>query len=998
MKRTQVWAKRTRVALASLKRVIQESRQFRARIEAPESETDLSSGRFTPAALAENPRDAESLDVWGFKDTRFFINSNGNVELSGDRYALSGNELPKLLPWIEKILGMSIEARDSRVSHYPPSLPAPVKNRGFLQRIAAICKPDQYTDDGPLRLRHGHGHTQEEMYMVKYGRVHRIPDLVVYPENEAQVVALVAAASDENVCLIPYGGGTNVTEALRCPEDETRMIVSVDMRRMNRILWIDPVNRMACIEAGAVGRHIVSQLAEHGYTMGHEPDSVEFSTLGGWIATHASGMKKNKYGNIENIVVDMNVVGAAGLVTRSSAGPRESVGIDPRLWLFGSEGGLGIVTQAIVKLFPLPAVKNYGSVLFPTFEDGVHFMYELSQQSAWPASARLVDNLQFQLSMALKPADKEPSVWRTRKSNLQKLYVTRLKGFDPDRMVACTLVFEGEAAEVAEQESMVYELARRHGGMKGGGENGERGYQLTFGIAYIRDFMMNHYLMAESFETSMPWTSVLSLCENVKRRIAEEHAARKLPGNPFVTCRVTQLYKTGAVVYFYCAFYARGVENPDQVFNEIEHAARDEILKCGGSLSHHHGVGKLRRQYMPQILSPAGLAWKNGMKQAVDPQNIFGVGNQALEAPRRAAPMTALKIGFWRRLWLALTGWFRKAPPPESRAHAAAVAAAPEAPKALPAAVRAPEPALRDANGTSPDRSPPSAAVAVVNASGPSQARLIAPSLNLQEANKPRDNYFRDRVFVVTGASSGIGRSLVIALARKGARVVAMARSEDRLRELQMRTNQWIVKGDVSIEADCRFAVESAVREFGRLDGVIHNAGISMRGLAEDTDLSVIHSLLGTNFFPLVYFFQSAIPHLRQSRGHFVGVSSMMGHFATQMRSGYCASKHAVQGYLNSIRLETAADGVHVMGVAPGFVRTEITRRALNNQGEAHAEESHNTAGGMSPEEVATWILRGIEQRKREVYPARFRERAGLALSRLTPAVLDRIILKSSVT
>lgn len=991
MKRTQVWAKRTRVAFASLKRVIQESRQFRARIEAPDSETDLSSGRFTPAPLAENPRDAESLDVWGFKDTRFFINSNGNVELSGDRYALSGNELPKLLPWIEKILGMSIEARDSRVSHYPPTLPAPVKNRGFLQRLAGICKADQYTDDGPLRLRHGHGHTQEEMYMVKYGRAHRIPDLVVYPENEAQVVEIVKAAGEENVCLIPYGGGTNVTEALRCPEDESRMIVSVDMRRMNRILWIDPVNRMACIEAGAVGRHIVSQLAEHGYTMGHEPDSVEFSTLGGWIATHASGMKKNKYGNIENIVVDMNVVGAAGLVTRSSAGPRESVGIDPRLWLFGSEGALGIVTQAVVKLFPLPEVKHYGSVLFPTFEDGVHFMYELSQQSSWPASARLVDNLQFQLSMALKPADKEPSVWRTRKSNLQKLYVTRLKGFDPDRMVACTLVFEGDASEVAEQETMVYELARRHGGMKGGGENGERGYQLTFGIAYIRDFMMNHYLMAESFETSMPWTSVLSLCENVKRRIAEEHAARKLPGNPFVTCRVTQLYKTGAVVYFYCAFYARGVENPDQVFNEIEHAARDEILKCGGSLSHHHGVGKLRKQYMPQILSPAGLAWKNGMKHAVDPQNIFGAGNQALEAPRRTlSHATAVQTSIWKRLWLALTRWFRKSPRAED-AHVPASYgnATASAPVHTHAAAPAPTPAASVA---------PSA-IAVVNAgSGPSQARLIAPNLNLQEANKPRDNYFRDRVFVVTGASSGIGRSLVIALARKGARVVAMARSEDRLRELQMRTNQWIVKGDVSIEADCRFAVEAAVREFGRLDGVIHNAGISMRGLAEDTDLSVIHSLLGTNFFPLVYFFQSAIPHLRQSRGHFVGVSSMMGHFSTHLRSGYCASKHAVQGYLNSIRLETAADGVHVMGVAPGFVRTEITRRALNNQGEAHAEESHNTAGGMSPEEVANWILRGIEQRKREVYPARFRERAGLALSRLTPAVLDRILLKSSVT
>src|SRR5260370_35794724 len=137
------------------------------------------------------------------------------------------------------------------------------------------------------------------------------------------------------------------------------------MRRMNSILWIDSENRMGCIEAGAVGRNIAAQLKEYGFTPGHEPDSIEFSTLGGWIATHASGMKKNKYGNIEDLVLGVKVATSLGELSRGAILPRESVGADPRRWIFGSEGNLGIVTSATVKIFPLPEVQKYGSTIFP---------------------------------------------------------------------------------------------------------------------------------------------------------------------------------------------------------------------------------------------------------------------------------------------------------------------------------------------------------------------------------------------------------------------------------------------------------------------------------------------------------------------------------------------------------------------------------------------------------------------------------------------------------
>ena len=166
--------------------------------------------------------------------------------------------------------------------------------------------------------------------------------------------------------------GASVTEALRCPENEKRMICSVDMRRLNRILWIDPTNRMACVQAGAVGRNLMAQLAEYGLTMGHEPDSVEFSTLGGWIATHAGSMKKNKYGNIEDLVLDVNVVTPTGRLERKGACAPASIGfVDAKRTVLGSEGRLGIIHASGGQALPLPEAQHYGSILFPDFETGV---------------------------------------------------------------------------------------------------------------------------------------------------------------------------------------------------------------------------------------------------------------------------------------------------------------------------------------------------------------------------------------------------------------------------------------------------------------------------------------------------------------------------------------------------------------------------------------------------------------------------------------------------
>lgn len=581
-----------------------------------------------PEPLKPAADETESFENWGFQDTRFAINKKGHATVLGSRYELSGKELPRLLPWIRETLGIELDPADVHRNSYPTAIPEPVEAPEFITEIRRFLNEDQISSDGENRLRHGHGHTQEEMFAIKHFGIKRIPDLVVYPENEQQVAELIKIAGAHAVSLIPFGGGTNVTDALRCRENEKRFVVSVDMRRMNRVLWLDTENMMARIEAGAVGRHIMEQLAKYGFTMGHEPDSVEFSTLGGWIATNASGMKKNKYGNIEDLVLDVTVAASDGRLERKTPAPRESVGSDLRRLMFGSEGTLGIITSAVVKLFPLPEAQVYGSVLFPTYEDGFEFMRELMRASTPPASVRLVDNLQFQFGLALKPASTGLKVL---KSNFEKFFVTKIKGFEPDKMVACTLVFEGAHREVEQHQREVYRIAEKHRGMKAGGENGRRGYQLTYSIAYIRDFLMNHYIIAESFETSCAWSDALKICENVKNRLSEEFKKRGLPGKPFVTSRITQVYRTGVAIYFYFGFYYKGLPNPSELYVELENIAREEILNSGGSLSHHHGIGKIRESFLPEIMSETALKWKQDIKQSLDPKNVFGAGNQNLK-------------------------------------------------------------------------------------------------------------------------------------------------------------------------------------------------------------------------------------------------------------------------------------------------------------------------------------------------------------------------------
>lgn len=204
-------------------------------------------------------------------------------------------------------------------------------------------------------------------------------------------------------------------------------------------------------------------------------------------------------------------------------------------------------------------------------------------------------------------------------------------------------------------------------------------------------------------------------------------------------------------------------------------------------------------------------------------------------------------------------------------------------------------------------------------------------------------------------------------------------------------------QGDVTREEDCKAAIDLAVSNIGKLDGIIHSAGVSMRAMAAETDIQVYRDIMEVNFFSMLYFFKHGQEHVIKTKGHIAAVSSMMGRYSTQERSGYNASKHALQGYMDSVRLEIMEKGVHVMVISPGFVQTDVSLNALAADGSPYGKMDAALAGGLSPEQTAEIILDGIEDRKRDVFPAGLKERLGLFLSKWAPSTLDRILLKSQV-
>ena len=252
---------------------------------------------------------------------------------------------------------------------------------------------------------------------------------------------------------------------------------------------------------------------------------------------------------------------------------------------------------------------------------------------------------------------------------------------------------------------------------------------------------------------------------------------------------------------------------------------------------------------------------------------------------------------------------------------------------------------------------------------------------------------FKDKVVIVTGASSGIGEAIAREFGRNGSRVVLAARSETKLstitKEIINSGGEAIyIKTDVTAEDECRHLIEKTVEKFAGIDILVNNAGLSMRAEFLDVDVKVLHRLMNVNFWGTVYCTKFALPYLLKSKGSLIGVSSVAGFHGLPGRTGYSASKFAIHGFLETIRIENLKKGLHVMIIAPGFTSTEIRKHALTANGQEQGESPRSEQTMMSPEYVAKWVLKGIRKKKRNKLLT-WEGRLTALLQRIVPTFVD---------
>lgn len=497
-------------------------------------------------------------------------------------------------------------------------LPAQTRNAAFLTAAVTALGREHVREDDHERLVHAYGKSYRDLIRVRRGDASGAPDAVLYPASEAEVATVVTLAVRHGVVLIPFGGGSNIAGCLERLAGETRMVVSLDMSRLRRVLEVDAQSCTARIEAGAFGPDLEAALNAQGMTLGHFPDSFLHSTLGGWIATRSAGMQSDKYGKIEDMVVALRMVTPAGtIVTRAT--PKSAAGLDVNNLCVGGEGTLGVITEAVMRVHPAPACKRVEGFMFRDFESGVAALQECVRRECVPSMARLNDPAKTALSLAFKS---KATAMQSLMLRVVDAYL-RLRGVEPGKGCAMLVKFEGTRAQVARQRRAVAAIYRAFGGVALGTAPGRSFERAKYDFPHTRDFMMDRGVIVDVSETATSWSNLVPLYRAASRAIV---TATEATGSPaWVGCHVSHTYRTGASLYFTFGAAGRKGEELGQ-YLRIKKAAEDAFLAHGGTLSHHHAVGAEHLPWLADDVSPTGLAAMQAVKRALDPTDIMTPG------------------------------------------------------------------------------------------------------------------------------------------------------------------------------------------------------------------------------------------------------------------------------------------------------------------------------------------------------------------------------------
>jgi alkyldihydroxyacetonephosphate synthase len=458
------------------------------------------------------------------------------------------------------------------------------------------------------RLVHSYGKSCADMLRFCAREQPTAPDAVAFPHDETELIDLLDWAANSNIAVIPFGGGTSVCGGIEATVGgDYAGTLSLDMQHLNKVLEIDHTSRAARIQAGILGPELEAQLRPHDLTLRHFPQSFQFSTLGGWIATRAGGHFASLYTHIDDFVEATRMVSPAGIMSTRRL-PGSGAGPSPDRMVIGSEGSLGIITEAWMRLQHKPRFKTSASVRFARFADGVAATRALSQSGLFPSNCRLLDPLEAfvnhvgdgscaVLVLGFESADHPLDAWM-------------------DRALELTADFGGvrtdEPGTADDQQPGVADEWRN----------------AFIRMPYYRNKLVPMGIIADTFETAITWDRFDELYNGVKQQVGD--AIERLTGTtPIVSCRFTHIYPDGPAPYF--TFYAVGSNTGDMgkalaIWREIKQVANDAVVAFGGTATHHHAIGRDHRsgyeQQSPDLFRQALAA----AKQQFDPTGILNPG------------------------------------------------------------------------------------------------------------------------------------------------------------------------------------------------------------------------------------------------------------------------------------------------------------------------------------------------------------------------------------
>lgn len=490
---------------------------------------------------------------------------------------------------------------------HEPEQPVPVS-------AVRLAEPRLPLPDGPLgelctrdpasRASHAYGRSYLDVVRALRGRYDHVPDLVAHPRDEADVLALLEWADGANAAVVPYGGGTSVVGGVE-PRLPSRFAgaLTIDLSRLDRVLEVDPVSRAARIQAGASGPRLEEQLRQSGMTLRFYPQSFELSTLGGWLATRASGHYATRLTHIDDVVESIRAVTPVG-EWQSRRLPGSGAGPSPDRMLLGSEGILGIITEAWVRLQSRPTFRASCSVRFPSFMAGADAVRAVVQSGLDPANCRLLDPLEAAQTGSGDGA-----------------HAVLVLGFESadhpvDHWLGLALAQCASHGGTWDQVE-----AASAGGEAAAGDQAEGAWRTAFlQMPYLRDLLTRLGVLSDTFETAVTWD-----------RFPVFHAAvigatRAALGEPCrVSCRFSHVYPDGPALYYtVLAPVVRGAE--EERWHEMKRAASDAIIAAGGTITHHHAVGRDHREWYDRQRPEPFAAALRAAKGAVDPAGRLNPG------------------------------------------------------------------------------------------------------------------------------------------------------------------------------------------------------------------------------------------------------------------------------------------------------------------------------------------------------------------------------------